>query len=802
MTKSDEDGCVARLLIVEDERAQLRTLADIMTAEGFEVISCTTASEGLEHFARGKIDVAVVDLRLPDAKETELIGKFREIADDVPIIINTAYSSYESAKDAVNIGAFAYVEKAGDPSELVRHVRRAFQDRLRHYATGLENAVAQRTRELTEANAALRREIAERKRVAQALRESEVRYRTLFDRTAEGILVADVRTRKFLYANPAICNMLGYSEEELLSMEVADIRPEGSLTHVFAGVDAQDLGEWTLATESLCLRKDGTPIYADVNTAPAVIDGRACNIGFFTDVTERRRAEKALLDSEERYRQVVSSTTDAVMVFDAETRSFIEVNDACTLLYGYSKEEFVNMTHSEIAADEHASEESIRQTLAGQRHSILLRYHRKKDGTVFPVEISASTFIYRGRRVLCEIVRDITQRIHLEEQLRQAQKMEALGQLAGGVAHDFRNQLTVIRGFSEALLRRFLVTDEGRDRVTEILRAVDRSEMLTSQLLAFSRKETLEPRVVNLSDLVDDLGRSLPQIIGEDIMVSISRASEECLANLDPNLFDQAVMNLAINARDAMRDGGELIIETDVENVGAHFAEGRYNVKPGRYAVLSMEDTGIGMDDTTRSRAFEPFFTTKESSSGTGLGLSMVYGFVKQSGGFVECQSEVGKGTRISLYFPWTVSARKTGPAGETTHALRGSETILVVEDEEAVRRMLADSLQEAGYEVLEAATCTEAMRLSEKPPGPINLLISDVVMPGMNGPELAERIRAKRPGLRVLFISGYTGDELSRRNGDSAPGKLLAKPFTHDELLSSVRRVLDSTEGAVPAKR
>ncbi|MCD6365670.1 MAG: PAS domain-containing protein [Planctomycetes bacterium] len=393
--------------------------------------------------------------------------------------------------------------------------------------------------------------------------------------------------------------------------------------------------------------------------------------------------------------------------------------------------------------------------------------------------------------------RDVTERKRAEEKFLQAQKMEAIGILAGGVAHDFRNQLTVIRGFSEMLARRSMVTEEGRDKITEILKAVERSTNLTGQLLAFSRKEILEPQVLNLADLVGELSASLERIVGEDIRFCVSRPFDMCLANVDRNLFDQAVMNLVVNARDAMPQGGELVIETDVVAVDAEQAK-HLSVRPGDYSVVYISDTGCGMDEKTQLRAFEPFFTTKQTGEGTGLGLSMVQGFVEQSGGFIECVSEIGKGTQLSIYFP-SVQAElaEEGLSDQAEQVPRGSETILLVEDEESLRRVLVESLKEGGYQVLEAVDCTEAISLLKRFNGPIDMLITDVVMPDMNGVQLAERIEATRPGIAVLFVSGYAQGELSRRGAGHAEENLLAKPFTHEKLLRRIREVLGASRPA-----
>jgi signal transduction histidine kinase/ActR/RegA family two-component response regulator len=394
-----------------------------------------------------------------------------------------------------------------------------------------------------------------------------------------------------------------------------------------------------------------------------------------------------------------------------------------------------------------------------------------------------------------ELQREMADRKQAEAQYRQAQKMEAVGQLAGGVAHDFRNQLTVIQGFVTMLRRHDMVTPDGQALIDHILEAVGRSTNLTSQLLAFSRKEMLQPEITNLADLVSDLSKSLPTLIGEDIHLSIAGSLDACTANIDPGLFHQAIMNLALNARDAMSTGGTLIIETDVVELDAESAKLHSETEPGRYASIVVEDSGIGMDEKTRQRVFEPFFTTKEVGQGTGLGLSMVYGFVKQSGGSIECESKPGRGTKFTILFPWTdAPVSNAEQASRDAAALSGSEHILVVEDEASVRQMVVASLEDVGYQVIETAAPAEALSIAGQHEIPIDLLVTDVVMPDMNGVDLAERIQAARPDLRTLFISGYSQQDIKRRGAASVFKDLLTKPFTHEQLLERVRAALDST--------
>jgi signal transduction histidine kinase/ActR/RegA family two-component response regulator len=422
----------------------------------------------------------------------------------------------------------------------------------------------------------------------------------------------------------------------------------------------------------------------------------------------------------------------------------------------------------------------------------------RPDGSRLFMSVGAKVVSGEGRGVIQSIVRDLTERRHIEERLRQAQKMEAVGRLAGGIAHDFRNQLTVIHGYAELLRDRPGISEDEAENVREILKASARSSEMTGQLLAFSRNDLLQFKVTDLAALVADIGKSLPRLVGEDVRVSVAAGDETCCANLDPNQFQQAIFNLAVNARHAMPGGGQLSIEVARVDLDEEFAQRQPDTRPGPYVRVSVADTGCGMDAATLERAFEPFFTTKEVGAGTGLGLSMVYGFVKQSGGSVEVDSEPGKGSTFRLYFPrleaCTEGARAQAPKAESP---KGRETILVVEDEDLVRRLLVTFLREAGYTALDVADPGSAAPLVKAYHGPIHLMVTDVVMPEINGVELARRIRELRPGIPLLFITGYASRDLSPCGLDEMDGELLAKPFGRDELLQKIRQVLDAQTGA-----
>src|SRR5579859_4296919 len=437
---------------------------------------------------------------------------------------------------------------------------------------------------------------------------------------------------------------------------------------------------------------------------------------------DRRRREEALQKSESMFRLLFSHTPLPTWVFDTETGKFLEVNDAAVTQYGFTEEEFKRMTVMDIrpAGDRASSDDIWRHPSIGAFHRGQWR-HQTKDGRVFRVELVAHELEYAGRRVRLVVAQDISERQHLEEQLRQAQKMEAVGRLAGGVAHDFNNLLMVIKGHTELLLGALAPEDSSRRKIEQIERSADRATTLTRQLLAFSRMQVLQPRTINLNSIVEDMGKLLPRLIGEDIDLVILLSRELGSIRADASQIEQIIMNLAVNARDAMPKGGKLLIETSNEELDGAYKLAHPVVKPGKYVLLAVSDTGTGMDPETQAHIFEPFFTTKEQGKGTGLGLSTVYGVVKQSGGFIWVYSEVGKGTTFKIYLPRVDEIAETGgQAPVATQLLRGSETILLAEDEQDVREVAREFLESAGYTVLLAPNGSEALERAERHTGPI----------------------------------------------------------------------------------
>jgi PAS domain S-box-containing protein len=723
-----------------------------------------------------------VFIRMDD--ENEIAGKFPGLLPDFQSGLRSALTVPLISRDQV-IGALA----------LRSTLPGIYTERDLRLAQGIGNQIAGAI-----ANAQLYGRLRE---IEESLRRSEGKFRELYDSAPVGYHEFDMEGR-ITNVNRADQEMLGYSRKELIGEYVWKFTLEEDIAHREILEKLAGLRPPGHSFERTYRRKDGM-------TLPVLLQDRlnTDDQGKVTgmkvaiqDIAEQKRTEKALRESEERYRQLVELSPEAVFVHI--NGKFVYINPAATRLFNLSAPEevigksifdFYHPDYHEVIRERSKQIQDKRKPV----ESIEQKYIRA-DGQIIDVEVTGAPITYNGEQGVLTVARDISERVRadvekttLQEQLRQSQKMEGIGRLAGGIAHDFNNLLTVIKGYSQLSLSELRKGDPLRENIEEIRNAADRAADLTRQLLAFSRRQILEFKTLDLNQLTQDMEKMLRRIIGEDIELMIYPGEDLGSVRTDPGQLEQVIMNLAVNARDAMPSGGKLILETDNVFLDEEYARHHISVKPGSYVRLSITDTGCGMTPEVSEQIFEPFFTTKEIGKGTGLGLSTVYGIVKQSDGNIWVYSESGKGTTFKIYLP-----RMDEPVevlikkGELKDIPRGNETILVVEDEEVVRKLAVQILKKQGYEVLQAAEGGEALLVLEQHSGPIHLILTDVVMPGMSGPQLVERLQQVRKDFKVIYMSGYTDESVIYHGVQDGETNFMQKPFTLEMVGTKVREVLD----------
>jgi PAS domain S-box-containing protein len=652
------------------------------------------------------------------------------------------------------------------------------------------------------------RDVTDRHRAVDELRESEERYRRIVEGTSEGVALMDSEGR-ITFANGRLADMLRYPREELLGRLASEFGPPESRRELEEKLARGMRGE-SGAHERPFLRRDGSSVWLELDVSPLFdANGNAEGaLGLFRDVSSRRRAE----EMRNRLAAIVESSDDAIIGLDLDG-TVTSWNRGAERLYQREAEAMIGQPVAVLTPPDLRGEqgELLARIRDGER--VLHRETRRlrADGSTVEVALTIWPIHDSSGRIagISKIARNLTERRkaeaavrRTEEQLRQAQKMEAVGSLAGGVAHDFNNLLSVILSYATMLSDSLTPGDPMRTDLEEIVKAGSRATDLTRQLLAFSRQQLLQPRVVDLNTIVANMQGMLRRVLGEHIELTMLMAQSLGKIFADPGQIEQVVMNLIVNARDAMPMGGKLTIETANAELDAEYAASHHGVTPGHYVMLAVTDGGIGMEPAVKARIFEPFFTTKGVGKGTGLGLSTVLGIVQQTGGHVWVYSEPGSGTTFRVYLPRTDRTAEQAPMpARTAEAIRGAETVLLVEDEEQVRRTMQLILRRHGYNVLEAENGGDALLLCEQYPATIHLLLTDVVMPRMNGRHLAERLATVRPHMKVLYVSGYTENAIVRHGILDAGIQYLSKPITPDALLRRVREVLDGSGSRRPSR-
>jgi two-component system cell cycle sensor histidine kinase/response regulator CckA len=648
------------------------------------------------------------------------------------------------------------------------------------------------------------RDITERKQAEDALRQSEAKYRRIVETAIEGIVVLDCMAR-ITFVNQQMASMLGYKIEELLGQKYESYFPEDELDDHYAQMSLREQGKGDIY-ERCFRRKDGGSLWTIIS-AKVIYDSEGRREGSFamvSDITERKRAEKELINSEEKFRMLAESSAFAIMMHQGD--NWIYANRAAEEISGYAEEELCSMHFWDIVHPDHR--DMVKQSgHSRQQGQVMPRAYEfkiiTKDGVEKWVSLTGNPIQYEDKPTALISVTDITERRQAEvekdklaTQLEHSQKMESIGRLAGGVAHDFNNMLSVILGYSEMAINQVGPGHQLNRHLTQIRNAAQRSAELTQQLLAFARKQTVAPRVLDLNETIESMLKMLQRLIGEDIQLQWHPKADLWQINVDPSQIDQILANLCVNARDAIADVGKIVIETENSTIETDYCESHPGFLPGEYLRLAVSDDGCGMDKETLDKLFEPFFTTKETGKGTGLGLATVYGIVKQNNGFVNVYSEHGQGTTFTIYLP-----RHKGKGGQkrpeapVMPTARGHETILLVEDEPAILEITTTMLEHQGYTVRAAGTPGDAIRLAREHTGEIDLLVTDVVMPEMNGRDLAKNILSLYPQIKRLFMSGYTANVIAHHGVLDEGVYFIQKPFSIKDLAAKVREALDGNE-------
>jgi len=760
-----------RALILEDNRQDVELMVTLLKQVGyalsFEVVD--SLAHLRQQLARTDYDIilAAHNLRAWTAMDAlEILKKSRK---DIPFVVVAGTLGGLAAVECIKQGAADYVLK----------------NRLQRLPVVVERVLRDK---------AHREDAA---RLQEQIHRAKQEWELTFDVVPDPVFLVDNQYR-IQRANRAAAALLGLEPSQLIDKYCYEVLGDtagplpGSPFRRLLRTGKEERCDIEVARLGKVFDVTVSPLFDSSGTAYG-------SVHVLRDITDRKREEEALRRSEASYRSLILGATYGIFRCDVNGK-FLAVNPALVAMLGYESEADLlaaNLVH-DVIRDPDEGARLLQQYRQNGRLDGLEAQWRRKDGTPVQVRVSGRTVLdehgaLQGFKIIAE---DLSERWRLEEQLRQAQKMEAVGRLAGGVAHDFNNLLTIVTGYSDLVLERLGAADAMRAYVEEIKKAAGRAASLTRQLLAFGRRQILAPRALDLNAVVTNIDKMLRRLIGENIELGTVLEPELGWVKADPGQIEQVILNLALNARDAMPQGGQLTLETANVELNEGDTRTRVSVLPGRYVMLAVSDSGVGMDAETQAHIFEPFFTTKEKDKGTGLGLATVYGIVKQSGGHIWLYSEPNHGTTFKIYLPRLEEAAQPVEAISPGAPLAGgSETILLVEDEEGVRDLARRILELKGYKVITASNPTEAAQVCERYEGPIHLLLTDVVMPTMSGPQLAEHVAFLRPGLRVLYISGYTDNAIVPHGILEEGVQFLQKPFTRDSLTRKVREVLDAPQ-------
>jgi PAS domain S-box-containing protein len=751
----------ARILIVEDDGIVAEGIKNSLIKFGYSVLGIVSSGEeAIQKSEEHNPDLVLMDIVLKGEMNgikaaTEIRRRF-----GIPVIYITAYVDDKTLEQAKSSDPFGYLTKP------------------------FENILLKSSIEM-----ALYRDKAEK-----LIKESEEKYRALIETSSDCICNIDPQGT-FIYMNPVGLNSHGKVIDEIRGEHCTKLAmPEysGLLNETLNRANKGETVQLQYESETLLGRRwfesTLTPLKNDLGEVESLLR-------ISRDVTERRRIEEALKESKIWMTNIYNSLDEAVLVVTPDN-IIKNANRAAVEMFGYSKDELYGRASEILHVDRKHYEEFIRKREDAFYSQGIASFEfklKRKNGKIFPTDHSISLLKNDTGSSLgiISVVRDISKRKLLEDQLRHSQKMESVGRLAGGIAHDFSNMLSAILGYSELTLDSIPADSPVRENIKTIYEAGIKAADLTGQLLAFSRKQVLEMKVVKLDHVVKNMAKILHRVIGEDILLELNTRPSSRNVEVDPGQIEHILMNLVVNARDAMPSGGRIIIETGDADLDELYATKHEGIKPGPYVMISVTDTGIGMSREVMEKIFEPFYSTK-GVGGTGLGLATAYGIVKQHNGYIYVYSEPSKGTSFKLYFPETgededQSVHKIRPV-----TIQGTETILVVDDEPSIRKLVKDSLQPLGYLIIEAASGEEALKFCKNVERKIDLLLTDIIMTGMSGKELAELIKKDRPSIIVIFMSGYTDDIIKHYGILDSREIFIQKPLTCKKMANKIREIFD----------
>lgn len=763
------------IIIVEDDPALSGNLKDILEDLGYEVRCFAAGEVACDAASERPPDLALLDLKLPDVDGMDLLARLRGVSADMEIVVMTGHGSVESASQAIDGNVFAYLTKPVDVRALCGTVKNA----LDHRSTAL------------------------------ALRESEERYRNLYETMAQGIVYRDAEGR-VVSVNPAAERILGLTKEYMLGQSPND--PRQPCIH-------EDGTDWPQETRpSAAALRTGKAVLGQVIGVMNPVEGRhrwltmhaipqflpgsdeltgVCMT--FEDITERKQAEEALREANEMLQAVVEQSPIAIHVLDRDGNILLW-NPAAERIFGWSAEEVIGKRAPFVTPDKESEfQDNLRRSLGGEAVTAVKTKRVRKNGEEVILDVSIAPIRDVGGGVVGSIglMADVTEQKHLEAQAQHSQRMEAVGRLSSGVAHEFKNLLMGISGYTELLQIKLGSDHPDFSLTTDLLACVDKSAKLVSQLQAFSKKKPAEPCPTDLNKLVWDSEHLLARLLKEHINLQLDLCEAVQPIMADPGQIEQALVNLVLNARDAMPHGGRVTIATRSLRLDKSALLVYPDAKPGEYTELSVSDTGIGMDEATKERIFEPFFTTKQDSERTGLGLAVVYAIVRQHGGTIDVTSKVGRGATFRICLPTSDAASSEEQPVHTAGVVRGAGTILLAEDEETVREPAKSVLEGCGYTVLCAQDGEEAVDIFRQQPAVVDMVILDVVMPKMGGKHAWQAMQAVRPDLNVLFMSGHSPASASQDYAPPPDMPLLAKPFPLQRLAEKVAELLEcSTNG------